>query len=304
MIMKGRNIVRRGLVPVVATVILMALSITLPAQSQRKITPVKPRPTTGQTTPQGPEKETDPKANLAEQRDAQGNIIFVDTITGTEWVDTTAVKTSKKMQYPLYESLTMGLNIWDPVMRIFGQRYGGADVWAELSLHNRYKPVIEFGLGACNDTPDGQNYTFKTKLAPYFRIGMNYNMFYNNNPAYQLVVGVRYGFTAFSYSIENISIDSDYWGEHEMISIPSQSTTAGFFEFVAGVRVMIAKPISLGWNVKYHALLHEGKAPYGKPMYIPGFGKRGGSFSASFSISYTLPLNKKEEPAVITEEGH
>ncbi len=289
--------------PLKASIILAIIAVvgmSFHAEAQRKITPVEPKAATAGSTPTTNQKE-DPKANLAEMRDAQGNIVFVDTITGEEWVDTTEVKTDKRMKYPLLESVTVGVNVWDPVMRLLGQNYGGLEVWGELSLHNRYKPVIEFGMASCDDTPDGMNYTFKTKMSPYFRIGMNYNMFYNNDPRYQLVVGVRYGFTPFSYEVTNIELKPGYWNDPTEISIPSQNTTAGFFEFVAGVRVGIFKNISLGWTLKYHAILHEGKTDYGKPLYIPGYGKRGGAFTGSFSISYTLPLNKPTEETVDTQ---
>ncbi|MCM1292250.1 MAG: DUF6048 family protein [Bacteroides sp.] len=287
---------------VLVTATVMLLTVVMPANAQRKITPVTPAPAASATpAPEKKQKEVDPRANLAETKDAEGNIVFVDTITGTEWVDTTAHKV-KKMIYPLYESVTVGVNIWDPVMRIFGQDYGGADIWAELSLHNRYKPVVEFGMSSANITPDGKNYTFKSPLAPYFRIGANYNVFYNNDPRYELLVGVRYGFTTFKYEVSEFTLDDSYWGVDETLSIPQQSTTAGFFEFTAGVRVMIGKQISLGWNVKYHTLLHEGKASYGKPMYIPGFGKRGNSITGSFSISYTIPINKGKTAEADTEE--
>lgn len=281
-------------------IIALLASLTFTVWGQRKITPVQPKSVTSAT--QKPKEDAEIPSGLAEMKDAQGNIVLVDTITGKEWIDTTNVNKGKGMIYPLFESVTMGVNIWDPVMRLLGQHYGGADVWAELSLHNRYKPVLELGFGSCNDTPDGMNYTFKTKLAPYFRIGMNYNMFYNNNPRYQLIVGVRYGFTPFSYEVTDISVPPGYWGEPSTISIPSRSTTAGFFELVAGVRVMIAKQISLGWTAKYHTILHEGTHRYGEPMYIPGFGKRGTTFTGSFSISYTLPLNKPKPEAVNTEK--
>lgn len=279
------------------------MTLTFAVNAQRKITPVKPTTTTSAAADQQKKKEADPRENLAEMKDAEGNIIFIDTISGKEWVDTTARKGSTKMIYPLMESVTVGLNVWDPLMRLFGQHYGGADIWGELSLHNRYKPVFEFGLSSCNDTPDGQNYTFKSPLAPYFKIGANYNIFYNNNPHYQALVGVRYGFTPFRYEVSNFTLDDSYWGEQQQLSIPSQSATAGYFEFLAGVRVMIGKGISVGWNVKYHALLHESKGEYGKSMYIPGYGKRGGSFTASLSVSYTLPLpNKEKTQEPVTDE--
>lgn len=281
------------------TAVIIILGIAIHVCAQRKITPVIPK--TGPGGDPVTEQPADPKEGLAEMRDSQGNVVFVDTITGQEWIDTTVVAKKTGMIYPLMESVTVGVNLWDPAMRIFGQHYGGVDFWAELSLHNRYKPVIEAGFGSCDETPDGKNYTFKTKMSPFFRIGINYNVFYNNNPKYQLVAGVRYGFTPFSYEVTNVTMPPGYWDEDMKFNIPSQSSTAGFFEFVAGVRVGIIKNISLGWTVKYHSLLHEGKAKYGKPMYIPGFGKRGSSFTGSFSISYTLPLNKPEVSAVTTD---
>lgn len=290
---------KKILFPLVLLALCLASAAT--GQAQRKITPVKTRPATGAPVPDNNQNTEDRKANLAEMLDAQGNVVLVDTVTGTEWVDTTATKTDKKMIYPLIESVTVGVNIWDPVMRVLGSDYGGADVWAELSLHNRYKPVVEFGMGSSDITPDGQNYTFHSPLAPYFKIGLNYNFLYNNNPRYQLYAGVRYAFTPFKYQVKNVTMSPGYWDDPTSFDIPEQSTTAGYFEFLAGVRVDIWKNISLGWSVKYHTILHEGAAHYGKPMYIPGYGKRGGSFTGSFSISYTLPLNKKDTAEVNTQ---
>lgn len=275
----------------IAIITLIATSIG--AQAQRRITPVEPKAGTVGTPPQPKTEEHARPTSLEERKDAQGNVVLVDTITGQEWVDSTAVTRKAKMTYPLLESVAVGVNIWDPVMKMLGQKYGGMDVWAELSLHNRYKPVIEFGMSTCDDTPDDMNYTFKSKLAPYFRIGMNYNIFYNNSPNYQFCAGVRYGFTPFSYQVTNVTVDEGYWDEPSHFDLPRQRTTAGFFELVASVKVMIVKHFSLGWSIKYHSLLHEGKAPYGKPMYIPGYGKRGNSFTGSFSIIYTIPLNNQ-----------
>ena len=61
-------------------------------------------------------------------------------------------------------------------------------------------------------------------------------------------------------------------------------------------------PISAGWTIKYSSLLHCSTSANGKPWYIPGFGTRGTSLGGSFSISYTLPLNKAKTPEVIEEK--
>lgn len=272
----------------------ICLAIVVPCLAQRKITPVKSQIATG-GAPAIEQKEDkgNEKAHLAEMRDAEGNVVFVDTLTGKEWVDTTAVE-NKKMIFPLMESVTVGVNVWDPVMRLLGSDYGGFDVSAELSLYNRFKPVVEFGLGASDITPDGQNYTFHTPLSPYFKLGINYNFLFNSDPRYQLFAGIRYGFTPFKYQVKDVTTDSGYWDDSTSFSIPSQSSIAGYFEFLAGVRVDIWKNIALGWSVRYHSILHESKSEYGLPMYIPGYGKRSGAFTGSFSISYTIPFCDRE----------
>lgn len=275
------------------TILLLILSACCATtMAQRRITPVNV-PGTGQPEPKPTEMD---RTNVVERSDAQGNIVLVDTLNGSEFIDTLAVeKQIPKMQYPLLHAVTVGVNLWDPIMRILGQQYGGCDVWAELSLHNRYKPVIEIGLTSADIKPEDMNYTFKCSLAPYFKIGMNYNIFYNNNPDYQFNVGVRYGFTSYNYEVTNVTVDEGYWNDPSHFSLPTQHSTAGFLEIIAGVRVKIIKPISLGWNIKYNTKLHESKSPYGEPMYIPGFGKRKNALSISFSAMYTIELNPKRD---------
>lgn len=269
--------------------------------AQRRITPVDPpksaQPAISKPKNAEPEKVL-PPPNLAERKDAEGNIVLVDTVSGKEWVDSTEVKVQTKMIYPLMESVAVGVDFADMVLRLFNQEYGGIGFWAELSLHNRYKPIIEAGLSMAKIQPDGTNYTFRSPMRPYFKIGCNYNIFYNNSPNYQATVGVRYGFSSFSYSYDDVTTGGGYWGDPVTFNIPSQSCTAGYFELVAAVKVMIYRNFALGWNVKYHSILHESANEYGKPLYIPGYGKRGNSFAFGFSAIYTFTLNKPDPEAV------
>lgn len=288
---------RRIIKAMLMVILVVVGSINIDAQ--RRITPIKQHRT---------EKKIDPnkkieldKSRLAERLDAQGNIVLVDTVTGLEYVDSTALKPDTRNIYPLFHAVTIGVNVWDPAMRLLGQKYGGIDFWGELSLHNRFKPIFVFGMGSCDYSPDASNFTFKSKMAPYFKLGMNYNVFYNSSPDYQLCVGLRYGFSSFSYEVTDITIPDEYWKDPAHFDIPSQSTTAGYIEITAGIKVKIIRNISLGWTLKYHSIANEGSPTYGKPMYIPGFGKRGNALSGEFSIMYTLPLNKKVAETVDTE---
>lgn len=292
--------------------ILLAIGITflIPAwgQHKRRATPVT---TAAAETQAVNETERDTSRINAKMRqrpihyvNKDGFNVYVDSVTGDEWIDSTLITTIPKMEFPLLDALTVGVNVWDPLLRIFGQHYGIADAWAELSLHNRYKPIIEVGLGTASYKPADMNYTYRSPLSVFFRIGANYNFFYNSNPDYSLFAGLRYGLSPFSFSVDDVTLAPGYWDEESRFSIPAQHVTVGWFEFSLGLRVKIWGPFSAGWSVRYKNILHRSKTPYGQPWYVPGFGAPG-AISGSFSFSYTLPLkrsNKTDAEAVINSD--
>jgi hypothetical protein len=234
----------------------------------------------------------------------RGQTVYVDTITGKEWIDSSEItKQAKVMKYPLIHSATIGVNVWDAAMRVFGQHYGLVDAWLELSLHNRYKPIFEMGLGQANYTPADGNFTYTSPMSVFFKLGVNYNFMYNSSPDYQFMCGLRYGFSPFSFSVNNVTVDSPYWGETSTFDIAAQHVTVGWMELGAGLRVKLWGPISAGWMFKYHFILHETKTTNGQPWYIPGYGTRSSSLSGTFSISYTLPLGKKVSTATPAAEA-
>lgn len=283
---------------------LMFAAVIMPLSAQRRVTPVTPREP-GST----PQVTTNLKQQVDSSRlvttiDAHGNTVMVDTVTGLEFVDSTLLKAPPKMEYPLLHEVIAGVNVWDPIMRALGQKYGLGDVWAELSMHNRYFPFFAMGLGTINETPVDKNFTFKSPVAPYFKIGGSYNFFYNSNPDYRLQMGLRYGFTTYKWSALDVTVDEGYWGTPSTYSLKDIGNTAGYLEVTFGIKVKIAGNFSAGWTIVYHSILHESKSAYGNPMYIPGYGKRNGAISGNFSIMYTIPINKKTATEVKqSEEG-
>ena len=283
---------------------LMFAAVIMPLSAQRRVTPVTPREP-GST----PQITTNLKQQVDSSRlvttiDAHGNTVMVDTVTGLEFVDSTLLKAPPKMEYPLLHEVIAGVNVWDPIMRALGQKYGLGDVWAELSMHNRYFPFFAVGLGSINETPVDKNFTFKSPVAPYFKIGGSYNFFYNSNPDYRLQMGLRYGFTTYKWSALDVTVDEGYWGTPSTYSLKDIGNTAGYLEVTFGIKVKIAGNFSAGWTIVYHSILHESKSAYGNPMYISGYGKRNGAISGNFSIMYTIPINKKTATEVKqSEEG-
>ncbi len=293
-----------------SAVLLFIAVLACTAAAQRRIKPVETPATVTQSINETAADTSRINARRRAQSisyiDDRGLTIYVDTVTNIEWTDSTLIGRVPKMIYPLLHSASIGVNIWDPVMRIFGQEHGLADIWAEVDFHNRYKPTVEIGLGtASHPAPDGR-YMYHSPLSVFFRIGANYNFLFNSNPDYQFMAGVRYGFSPFSFHVDNVKIPGGYWGEPGTFDIPSQHVTAGWLEFSLSLRVKLWGPVSAGWSFKFHSLLHESACTYGKPWYIPGYGTRNGSVTGSFSIVYTIPLrhlNKPDPDAVIEGEN-
>ena len=235
--------------------------------------------------------------------DENGNIVMVDTVTGEEWIDSTMLPKPPKMKMPLLYSAEIGVNVWDPLMRAFGQKYGGIDFSGAINLHNRYIPTFEAGFGMAHKTPAEMNFTYKSPLAPYFKLGLDYNFFYNSNPDYRLFAGFRYGFSAFSFSICDVSFNDSYWGETGTINFPSQNVTAGWFELLIGLRVKIAGPVSAGWTFRYHSILHQTHPASGEAWYVPGYGTTTSSITGSFYFTYTIDLASKKKIEVEATEN-
>ncbi|MDE7388193.1 MAG: hypothetical protein K2M97_02950, partial [Muribaculaceae bacterium] len=243
-------------------------------------------------------------ASVVRQTDDSGREFLLDTITGSEYVDSMALAQPKAIGniYPLWQAVTVGIDLWNPLMRAFQQKYGLIGAWAEVSLHNRYFPVVEFGVGNAHGTPDDGNFTYRSPMAPFFKIGCNYNFLYNSNPDYQLYAGVRYGITRFSYTIDDVTVRNEYWDETSTFNIPRQHTSVGYGEIMVGLKVKIAGQWQVGWNVKFHKIFHSSRAPYGRAWYVPGYGTRRSPMGVSLSVMYTIPLHRhKHEPSLTTD---
>lgn len=271
-----------------AAIILTFFTLTVVAQT-RTVTPIVPvtsRPVAQPKVKKEKPAHSERPASVVEMTDDLGNTVLLDTLNGNEWVDSLALAQPKVIGniYPLMDAVSVGADLWPLLNR-------GIGFYGRLSLHNRYFPVFEAGFCSARNKPDGLNYTYKQKLAPYFKLGIDYNFFYNSNPGYQLFALLRYGLSHFSYDINDVTLDDPYWQESITMNFPTQTTTTGYLELGVGLNVKIWGPISAGWNVRYHKVLHHSKEPNGAPWYVPGMGKRASSLGVQVTLSYTLPLH-------------
>jgi hypothetical protein len=271
-----------------AFLVLAAMVAVASAQEpdKRHVTPVKPE--TNQVKP--PPKGTDEK-------------IIQQYISGDS---TAAMNEARKdslrkayKRYPLLTDLALGLNVAEPLFMAFGQNYASVDVNATLNMWNRLQPTVELGLGWAKSTPDDMNFTYRGKPSPYFKVGANYNFLFKNSPDYQAFLGIRLGYSTFSYDVTDVYYPSSYWHEELSGDITGEHSHALWGEAGAGLRVKLMGPISLGWMIRYHGIFNYGKSDHSRPWFIPGYGPRSSSLGLSLSIYYVLPLHRQgsTEPA-------
>ncbi|MCC8117588.1 MAG: DUF6048 family protein [Bacteroidales bacterium] len=306
--MKARKEAPMNRMRSILLIAMVAIMACIGMQAQRKVTPVNNKGTQTQPINEFANDTARMNARMREgmvhYHDENGNVIYVDTVTGREWRDTTAIKAKKPMQYPLLHDASVSVDLWNPLMRAFGQHYGLIGFGAQVSLHNRYLPTFETGLGLANNTPADNNFTYKSPLSVYFRLGMDYNFLYNSTPDYRFFLGFRFGLSPFHYDIEDITITSTYWDETATPTIPTQSSTVTWWEINVGLQVKLWGPISAGWSFRYHKIMHETKNTYGLPWYIPGYGARGTSIAGALNLTYTLDVNKIFKRKVKVSEGN
>ena len=199
--------------------------------------------------------------------------------------------------YPRLTDLSVGLNIAEPLFMAFGQSYASTDVSLTLNMWNRLQPTVEVGLGWAKNTPDGMNFTYKGKPSPYFKVGTNYNFMFKNSPDYQVLVGIRLGYSTFGYDVTDAHYINSYWHEDIGYNITGERSHALWGEAGVGLKVKLWDRVSMGWMIRYHGIFNYGKNDHSKPWFIPGYGPRSSSLGLSLGIYYTLPMtqNKKKE---------
>lgn len=162
-----------------------------------------------------------------------------------------------------------------------------------VNLKNRFFPVLEAGVGHTNMVSHLYDIGYSTR-APYYRIGMDYNMQYKNGRSNYIYLGARVGYTTFKYSVDAPALIDPVWGDEASMKFLNVPNYSFWIEAVGGVRAEIAKNIYMGWSLRYKYLLHRSMA-YGGPWYIPGFGTgKKTVLGATYTIGYYFNLFKKK----------
>lgn len=173
-------------------------------------------------------------------------------------------------------------------------KYYSTELSATLNINNRFLPTVEVGLGHTNMVSQLYEIGYSTR-APYYRVGMDYNMQYKNKKPGYIYLGARVGYTAFNYSVEAAPLVDPVWGDEVPIHFSHVPCQAVWTEAVGGLRAEIVRNIYMGWSLRFKYPIYRGPIANGGPWYIPGFGTGSkGILGATYTIGYYFNFTKKK----------
>ncbi len=169
----------------------------------------------------------------------------------------------------------------------------GAEVSADFEIYRNIYPVIELGYNSISESEELFDYQ---SSGLYARAGIDYNILplKDRSIHHSISVGLRYGMSPFSHSIDRITVTNSYWGDFQP-GIYENNLTGHWAELVGSMKAEILPNFFLGWTLRLKLLLNPEMDPLLVPELIPGYGTGGEnrSFGFSYSVLYKIPLLKK-----------
>lgn len=215
---------------------------------------------------------------------------------------------------PTYNGINIGVDVWGAGKYLLSGDVFSAELQVAVNIRNMFLPTVEAGYGFQDEWGDGGVHS-KGK-APYFRIGMDYNLLHKKKEKNSfLFAGLRYGFSPLNFSVTNAplndpiyggvidtpNLSDEYWGG----SVPfakDMSCSLHWMEAVLGVKVQVYRNFSMGWSARVRFKLGGKKDINGNPDYIPGYGGyRNSNFGVTYSLIYHIPSRKLQRAVPINK---
>lgn len=208
-----------------------------------------------------------------------GSLLHAPKASAAEPVDTV----------PLFNGIAISADLLGAGLAMFSD-YGQYEAALRVNLKDKYFPVFEMGYGVGKHETDPVTGLAAESKAPYYRIGVDYNMRKDKHDGYRLYGGFRYAFTSFDFNLTHQGIADPVYGGTAPIAIDGERVNYHWLEGVFGVDVPIFYPVRLGWSVRYRRRITSTDLPYGaSTWYVPGYGTdEKNKWAATFNLAFEL----------------
>ncbi|ESU26619.1 hypothetical protein FLJC2902T_25930 [Flavobacterium limnosediminis JC2902] len=193
--------------------------------------------------------------------------------------------------------IRVGLDLHRLAKNIYDKDYTGFEVVGDYRLTKKVYIATEFGNEEKTVDEDQLNFTTN---GTYLKLGFDYNTYTNWLDMENMIyVGMRYGGSTFSQTLNNYSIynTNPYFGETTKDSgQKTDGLNASWLEVVTGIKAELVNNLYLGFSFRLNYMVHETRPDNFDNLYIPGFNRtyEGGNFGVGFNytLSYFIPLYK------------
>ena len=185
---------------------------------------------------------------------------------------------------PLFRGFSLSFDLVGPAMLLLTD-HGEIEGALRINLHDQWFPIFEVGVGRANHKKDEvTELTYKT-TAPYFRLGMDWNILRNKHQSNRLYAGFRYGFTAYKADIIREMLTDPVWMSSASFGVKGMSCRQHWLEAVIGLDAQVFGPLHLGWTVRYKRRISHKEGDIGTSWYVPGFGiNDSDNLAANFNV--------------------
>ncbi len=194
----------------------------------------------------------------------------------------------EKDSIPLMRGFQVSFDLFGFGMLQFSD-YGQYEGALRLNLHDQWFPIVEVGYGIADHHDDLTTQINYRTEAPYFRLGMDFNLLKKKHQSNRLFAGFRYAYTSYKVDMYRENLPDPVWLWETGFGVRDEKCSQHWAEAVVGIDAQVFGPLHLGWSARYKLRLFHDDGNIGKTWYVPGYGtwdntKLGFTFNAIIDI--------------------
>lgn len=207
-------------------------------------------------------------------------------------------QTNDSIIYKNTYGLRVGIDLSNPISTLIDAERKGFELVGDYRISK--KTYIAAELGYLDNTREEDYLNFSTS-GQYIKVGLDYDVYENwldmENSIY---FGFRYGFSAFSQTLNSGIINNDPFLPAQEITAPREfdGLSAHWLELVVGVKAEVLNNLYLGFSFRGKKMMTAKEPDNFKNLFVPGFNRvflNNSGFGFNYTISYLIPIYKKKK---------
>jgi len=208
---------------------------------------------------------------------------------------------SQEEETPVYKDsygLRIGIDLYNPVATFIDDNRKGLELVGDYRISKKWYVSTELGTLENTRTEDFIDFTTNGQ---YIKVGADYNAYENWLDMENLIyVGFRYGFSAFSQTLNSATINANPILPALEIETPIEYTglNASWVEFVVGMKAEVFQNLFLGFSFSGKRIISTKEPENFKNLFVPGFNRvflNNSGFGVNYTVSYLIPIYKKKK---------